>query len=262
MNNETLLVNITAGVATITLHRPDVRHAFNETMIHELTQTFQALGQNTAVKVIVLAASGQLFCAGADLNWMKKQAGYLFEENRLDAERLAMMLYTVHTCPQPVIAKIQGDCYGGGVGLAAASDMVVASKEAHFCLSEVKLGLIPATIGPYVIKAIGARFAHRYFLTAERFDATTAAHMGLVHEVVDHEKLDAHVEKWSSLLKKNGPQAMARAKQLIHYVASKEIDTPLIKATAEDIAHVRVSKEAQEGITAFLNKRLPNWCQE
>ncbi|WP_070249941.1 enoyl-CoA hydratase/isomerase family protein, partial [Duganella phyllosphaerae] len=184
MTYETLTVARAGQVATVTLNRPDVRNAFNETTIAELTQAFAALGADQSLRAIVLAANGPAFCAGADLNWMKKMAGYTHAENHADALQLATMLRTIYACPQPVVARVQGDCYAGGMGLVAACDIVVAVDTAQFCLSEVRLGLIPATIAPYVIKAMGEQASRRYFLTAERFTAATALRIGFAHEVV------------------------------------------------------------------------------
>src|SRR5690349_22250510 len=194
MDYQTLTVTITDRIGHVTLNRPELRDAFNEQSIAELALAFDELGRNELVRAIVLAANGPAFCAGADLNWMKKMAGYSDSENRADAMRLADMLRTIYLCPKPTVAKVQGDCYAGGMGLVAACDIVVAAEGVNFCLSEVKLGLIPATISPYVIKAMGEQAARRYFITAERFDATAAARMGLAHEVVVPEALDSTVQ--------------------------------------------------------------------
>ena len=194
MDYETLTVVVADKVATVTLNRPDVRNAFNEFTIAELSLAFNELGRNEQVRAIVLAANGPAFCAGADLNWMKKMAGYSHSENAEDAEKLADMLRTIYLCPKPVVAKVQGDCYAGGMGLVAACDISVASTGASFCLSEVKLGLIPATISPYVIKSMGENAARRYFLTAEKFSAQEAHRIGFVHDIVSADALDAHVD--------------------------------------------------------------------
>jgi len=191
----------TGAVATITLDRPEVRNAFNDEVIAELTQAFSQLGQDPQVRAIVLAAVGPAFCAGADLNWMRRMADYTHAENLADAAQLAEMLRVIYTCPKPTVARIQGDVYAGGMGLVAACDMAVSVDSANYCLSEVKLGLYPATISPYVIRAMGARAAHRYFLTAERFDAAEALRIGFVHSVVPAVQLDDHVaeitRRWS-----------------------------------------------------------------
>jgi methylglutaconyl-CoA hydratase len=259
MNWQTLDVSVADKVATVTLNRPELRNAFNETTIAELAQAFDELGQDEAVRAVVLAANGPAFCAGADLNWMKKMAGYSQAENQADAMRLASMLRTIYFCPKPVVAKVQGDCYAGGVGLAAACDIVVASEAANFCLSEVKLGLIPATIAPYVIKAMGEQAARRYFLTAERFDAFEARRIGFAHEVVVPEALDTTVAAIVKALVNNSPNAVREAKKLVREVAGVPIDDAMLADTAERIAAIRASGEGREGVASFLEKRKPNW---
>jgi methylglutaconyl-CoA hydratase len=259
MNWQTLDVSVADKVATVTLNRPELRNAFNETTIAELAQAFDELGQDEAVRAIVLAANGPAFCAGADLNWMKKMAGYSQAENQADAMRLASMLRTIYFCPKPVVAKVQGDCYAGGVGLAAACDIVVASEAANFCLSEAKLGLIPATIAPYVIKAMGEQAARRYFLTAERFDAFEARRIGFAHEVVVPEALDSTVAAILKALVNNSPNAVREAKKLVREVAGVPIDDAMLADTADRIAAIRASGEGREGVASFLEKRKPNW---
>ncbi|RZI44573.1 enoyl-CoA hydratase/isomerase family protein [Herbaspirillum sp. HC18] len=259
MSFQTIDVTITSHVATVTLNRPDVRNAFNETTIAEITQAFRELGENAALRAIVLAANGPAFCAGADLNWMKKMAGYTHEENRADAAQLAEMLRTIYTCPKPVVAKIQGDCYAGGMGLAAVCDIAVASEATNFCLSEVKLGLIPATISPYVILAMGENAARRYFLTAERFSAQEAYRIGFVHQVAVAEMLDAAVADIVKALVTNSPNAVKQAKRLVQDVAGKPLTAELIADTAERIADIRSSEEGKEGVKSFLEKRKPEW---
>ncbi|MES2049541.1 MAG: enoyl-CoA hydratase/isomerase family protein [Pseudomonadota bacterium] len=246
-------------VATVTLNRPDVRNAFNETTIAELTQAFSALGSDQGVRAIVLAANGVAFCAGADLNWMKKMADYTHDENLADAGQLAAMLQTIYSCPKPVIAKVQGDCYAGGMGLVAACDIIVSVDSAHFCLSEVKLGLIPATISPYVIKAMGENAARRYFLTAERFTAAEAQRIGFAHEVVAAEMLDAKVAELVKALASNSPNAVKQAKTLVREVGGREISASLIASTVKGIAQIRASDEGREGVRSFLEKRKPDW---
>ncbi len=245
--------------ATVWLNRPDVRNAFNETAIAELAEVFRALGADHAVRVIVLAARGSAFCAGADLNWMKKMAGYSEAENLADAGQLAHMLRMIYHCPKPVVAGIQGDCYAGGIGLAAVCDIVLAADSAGFCLSEVKLGLIPATISPYVIKAMGEQSARRYFLTAERFTAQEAHRIGLVHEVVTPDALHARLDELASALAAAGPHAVAEAKRLVQDVAGQTVDDALVADTVRRIAGIRSSAEGKEGVQAFLEKRKPNW---
>lgn len=259
MNYETLSVAIADKVATVTLNRPDVRNAFNEFTIAELSLAFNDLGGNDDVRAIVLAANGPAFCAGADLNWMKKMAAYSHAENTDDAAKLADMLRTIYLCPKPVLAKVQGDCYAGGMGLVAACDIAVAASGASFCLSEVKLGLIPATISPYVIKAMGENAARRYFLTAEKFSAQEAHRIGFVHDIVAAEALDAHVAAIVKALVTSSPNAVREAKVLVRDVAGKPVDSALVLDTAERIAHIRASDEGREGVASFLEKRKPSW---
>jgi methylglutaconyl-CoA hydratase len=269
MTYQTLTLDIKDRIATVTLNRPDVRNAFNETTIAEITQAFRDIGNDASVRAVVLAANGPAFCAGADLNWMKKMAGYTHEENRADAMQLVEMLRTIYLCPKPVVAKIQGDCYAGGMGLVAACDIAVAVEEANFCLSEVKLGLIPATISPYVIKAMGENAARRYFLTAERFSAAEAYRIGFVHTVVSApvvdgtmpaaDLLDAAVAAIVKALVTNSPNAVKEAKRLVRDVAGKDVTDAMVADTAERIAHIRASDEGKEGVRSFLEKRKPDW---
>jgi len=246
-------------LATVTLNRPDVRNAFNELTIAELTHAFAALGSDDTVRAIVLAANGSAFCAGADLNWMKKMAGYTDAENEADARQLADMLRTIYLCPQPVVARVQGDCYAGGMGLVAACDIIVAADEAHFCLSEVKLGLIPATISPYVIKAMGEQAARRYFVTAERFTAQQAHRMGFAHDSVPQDALDASVAAIVKALLANSPHAVRQAKTLVRDVAGLPVTEALLADTAQRIARIRASEQGREGVRSFLEKRKPDW---
>ena len=258
-NYDTLTIDVANRVATITLNRPDVRNAFNETTIADLTMAFDEVGQDADVRAIVLAANGPAFCAGADLNWMKKMAGYSHDENEADAMRLAEMLRTIYLCPKPTVARVQGDCYAGGMGLVAACDIVVASDTAGFCLSEVKLGLIPATISPYVIKAMGEQAARRYFLTAERFDAAEAQRIGVAHAVVAPEALDATVAGIVKALVNNSPHAVRQAKTLVREIVGQPVDDALLLDTAGRIAAIRASTEGREGVASFLEKRKPTW---
>ena len=246
-------------VAEVWLNRPDVRNAFNDGVIAELTAAFDTLATDPDLRVIVLGGHGKAFCAGADLNWMRAMADYSWDENRADGARLADLLWTLAACPVPLIGQVQGDCYGGGVGLAATCDIVVAAHEAVFSLSEVKLGLIPATISPYVIRAIGERNARRYFTTAERFDAATAQHLGLVHEVCSADELPGKVDALVQAIAANGPQAVRASKRLIHDIADAVIEPALSERTAKIIADVRASDEGREGMRAFLDKRSPAW---
>jgi methylglutaconyl-CoA hydratase len=261
-NYETLEVTVAGKVATITLNRPQLCNAFNETAIADLTMAFDEVNQDAGVRAIVLAANGPAFCAGADLNWMKKMAGYSFEENEADALRLADMLRTIYFSPKPVLARVQGDCYAGGMGLVAACDIVIVAEGVNFCLSEVRLGLIPATISPYVIKAIGEQAARRYFLTAERFDAIEARRLGLAHEVVPAAALDATVAAITEALVNNSPNAVREAKKLVRDIAGLPIDDPLLADTAGRIANIRASNEGKEGVAAFLEKRKPSWLSD
>ncbi len=257
MNN--LLLDIAGAVATVTLNRAEMRNAFNDEVIAELAAVFRDLGGRGDVRCIVLAAKGQAFCAGADLNWMKRMADYTREENLADAGALADMLRTLYECPKPTIAKVQGDVYAGGTGLVAACDIAVALDTAHFCLSETRLGLIPATISPYVIRAMGARAAHRYFLTAERFTAAEAHRIGLLHEVVSGGHLDAKVDEIAAALVNAGPAAVRACKKLVQDVAERDITPALVRMTVEGIADIRASAEGREGVQSFLGKRKPNW---
>jgi len=259
MEFTTLTVNVSGHVATVTLNRPDVRNAFNETVIAELTGAFRALGTMDDVRAIILAGNGPAFCAGADLNWMKKMAGYSHDENRADALALAQMLHTIWSCPRPVIARIQGDTYAGGMGLVAACDIAVAASHVQFCLSEARLGLMPATISPYVIRAMGEQAARRYFITAERFDAAEALRLGFVHAVVPGDALDAKVTEITAALVGNSPNAVRESKRLVQEVAGRFIDSDLLADTAERIARIRASDEGREGVRAFLEKRSPAW---
>lgn len=259
MDYQTLTVSIADKVATVTLNRPDLRNAFNEHSIAELALVFDELGRNELVRAIVLAANGPAFCAGADLNWMKKMAGYSHSENQEDAMRLADMLRTIYLCPKPTVAKVQGDCYAGGMGLVAACDIVVSSDTACYCLSEVKLGLIPATISPYVIKAMGEQAARRYFLTAERFDAKEAQRIGFAHEVVTADELDTTVAGIAKGLVNNSPNAVMEAKKLVREVVGAPVTDALLADTANRIAAIRASMEGREGVASFLEKRKPSW---
>ncbi|MFK3739205.1 enoyl-CoA hydratase/isomerase family protein [Massilia sp. TN1-12] len=259
MDYQTLTVAVDGRIAHVTLNRPGLRNAFNEQSIAELALAFDELGRHELVRAIVLQANGPAFCAGADLNWMKKMAGYSDSENRADAMLLADMLRTIYLCPKPVVARVQGDCYAGGMGLVAACDMAVSVDTASFCLSEVKLGLIPATISPYVIKAMGESAARRYFLTAERFDAREAHRIGFVHEVVAADALDARVAALAEALANNSPNAVREAKKLVREIAGQPVTEGLLEDTAGRIAAIRASLEGREGVASFLEKRRPSW---
>ena len=249
----------TPHVAEVWLNRPEVRNAFNDGVVAELTAAFDQLGSDPELRAIVLGGHGKAFCAGADLSWMRAMAGYSWEENQADAARLAHMLWTVYRCPVPVVGRIQGDCYAGGVGLAAVCDVLVAAEGVNFCLSEARLGLLPATIAPYVVKALGEQASRRYFTTAERFDAAQARALGLVHEVVAVELLDAKVADIVAALVANGPAAVRACKRLVQDVAGRLVDAALREDTARRIADIRSSAEGREGVQAFLDKREPGW---
>ncbi len=252
-------LSIDNAVATVTLNRPEVHNAFNEEVIHSLIDCFDKVEKDEHVRVMILQAIGKSFSAGADLNWMKKMASYSQSENQVDAQQLATMLSRLYHLSKPTIARIQGAAFGGAVGLVACCDIAIASKLSKFCLSEVKLGLIPATISPYVIKAIGPRNAKRLFMTAEVIPAKQALQIGLVSEIVSEEELSDTVKQIASAILKNGPKAVSAAKQLVNKVAYKTIDNDLLAYTSEQIAATRVSAEGQEGLAAFLDKRSPNW---
>jgi methylglutaconyl-CoA hydratase len=255
----TLAVERRGAVAMVALARPELHNAFNETLIAELTRALAALDADDAVRAVVLSGQGRSFCAGADLNWMKKMAAYGHAENVADASALASMLATLAGMSKPTLARVHGAVFGGGVGLVAACDIAIAAQDAAFSLSEAKLGLIPATIGPYVIEAVGAREARRYFLTAERFTATEALRIGLVHDIVPAAALDTRIDELLCALLAAGPKAQAAAKALIRAVAHQPIDARVIADTAERIAAIRASAEGREGVTAFLDKRAPSW---
>ena len=248
-----------SGVATVTLTQPEIRNAFSDEVIADITAAFETVAQHSEVRAVVLAAEGPAFCAGANLNWMRRMADYSREENVADAGKLAQMLHTIYTCPQPTIARVQGDVFAGGMGLVAACDMAVSVDTAQFCLSEVKIGLVPATIAPYVLRAMGPRAAHRYFLTAERFDAAEALRMGFVHQVVHADELDNAVDSLLKHLMQAGPEAMKACKKLVIDTAERSINDELTRETVQRIADIRASSEGKEGVQAFLGKRKPSW---
>lgn len=258
----TLEIQLQQGVAVVWLNRPELRNAFNDTMIAELREVLAEIDADDGVRAMVLAARGPAFCAGADLNWMKRIAGYSRDQNRGDALKLAEMLYALAQLRKPTIARVHGAAYAGGMGLVAACDVAVAAQEAEFCLSEVKLGLIPATISPHVIAAMGERMARRYFLTAERFDAAEAFRIGFVHDLVQAAELDATVNRLLGHLVSGGPEALAKTKDLVRNVARRPLDADLLADTADRIADVRASAEGREGISAFLEKRSPAWVPQ
>lgn len=259
-NNDTVLLEVDEqGIATVTLNNPEKHNAFDDGIIKQLTDIFNDISNRDDVSIMILASNGKSFSAGADLGWMKRMASYSYEDNLKDANALAQMLKALNFMPQTTIAKIQGAAFGGAVGLASCCDIVIASTKASFCLSEVKLGLIPATISPYVVDAIGLKASRRYFQTAERFFSDKAQLLGLVDEVVAPELLTDEVNTMVAKLLANGSQARRQAKKLSQDVAFQTIDDNLLKDTSERIAAIRVSTEGQEGLTAFFEKRTPNW---
>ncbi|MEO6410497.1 MAG: enoyl-CoA hydratase/isomerase family protein [Burkholderiaceae bacterium] len=263
MNSPTLeIVRRSARVAEVWLNRPEVRNAFNDSVIAELGAAFTTLGADPQLRAIVLGGRGKAFCAGADLGWMREMAGYDWERNRNDAQVLADTLWTIYRCPVPVVGRIHADCYAGGVGLAAVCDVLVAAEGAHFCLSEARLGLLPGTISPYVIRALGEQASRRYFVTAERFGAARAHALGFVHEVCAADALDAKVEEIVAALVANGPMALRACKTLVQDMAGVPISAALREETARRIADIRASDEGREGVQSFLNKRKPAWLDE
>jgi methylglutaconyl-CoA hydratase len=248
------------GVARITLNRPELRNAFDDALIKELRDAFSSLEKDKTVRVVVLAGNGPAFCAGADLNWMKRMAGYGYDENLADAKALAEMLAALDRMAKPTIARVHGPVFAGGTGLVAACDIAVGTPEAKFCLSEAKLGLSPATISPYVIRAMGERNARRYFLTAEVFDAEEALRIGMLSVLVPKDQLDATVGGLVQNLLAGGPEAHGKIKTLIRAVAGRRPDDELVADTAKRIAEIRGSPEGKEGIAAFLEKRKASWC--
>jgi len=255
-----LKVEKQGGVARVTLDRPELRNAFDDKVIGELTRAFEDVKNDPSVRVMVLAGNGPAFCAGADLNWMKRMAGYGYDENLADARALAGMLAALDRLPKPTIARVHGPVFAGGTGLVAACDIAVGTPEAKFCLSEAKLGLSPATISPYVMRAMGERTARRYFLTAEVFDAQEAFRVGMLSLLVETKDLDSTIASLLQHLLAGGPQAHAKIKALIRAVAGRRPDDNLVAETAQQIAEIRGSAEGREGIAAFLEKRKAGWC--
>ena len=254
-----LKVETSGGVARVTLDRPEIRNAFDDALIAALTKALRALDSDNKVRAVVLAGNGPAFCAGGDLNWMKRMAGYGYEENLSDAQALADLMKTLDRMRKPTIARVHGPAYAGGVGLVAACDIAVGTPEAKFCLSEAKLGLSPATISPYVVRAMGERMARRYFLTAEVFDGAEACRVGLLTAVSPSDKLDGEIDEILKHIVQGGPQALAKIKDLIRTVASGPVEDGMIADTAKRIAEIRVSPEGREGVASFLEKRKPSW---
>ena len=254
-----LKVESKGGVARLMLDRPEIRNAFDDALIAGVTKALRELDADDAVRVVVLGGNGPAFCAGGDLNWMKRMSGYTYEQNLADAQGLAGMLKTLDRMKKPTIARVHGPAYAGGIGLVAACDIAVGVPEAKFCLSEAKIGLSPATISPYVVRAMGERMARRYFLSAEVFDGIEAHRIGLLSHVSASEKLDAEIDKILENLLAGGPQSMAKIKDLIRFVASGTVDDAMIADTAKRIAEIRATPEGKEGVASFLEKRKPAW---
>ncbi|MGD9941883.1 MAG: enoyl-CoA hydratase/isomerase family protein [Burkholderiaceae bacterium] len=262
MSYQTLQTSLNEGVALIWLNRPELRNAMNETLIAELTDAFESAIDDDSVRAILLTGQGKAFCAGADLNWMKRAREFTPEQGKADTIALARLLRIIHESPKPTVARVHGPAFAGGMGLVTACDIAVASTDARFCLSEVKLGMIPAMISPYVIKAMGEGNARRYFLSAEVIEAAEAYRIGLVHELTLPDDLDDKVNALLGHLVLGGPQALREAKQLIRDVSGRRIDDALVDDTAERIARVRATDEAQEGIASFFEKRKPAWAPQ
>jgi methylglutaconyl-CoA hydratase len=260
MTSEVLVAVDGRGVATVTLNRPQLRNAFDENLIAALTEAFARVGADAAVRVVVLAGAGKAFCAGGDLNWMRRQGSLSEAENREDGYRLAVLLQTLDLLPRPVIGRIHGAAFAGGMGLVSCCDVAIAATDTIFSLSEVRIGLAPATIAPYVTAAIGPRAMRRYAISGERFKAGEALRLGLVHEVVGADALDAAVERLVAEFLQGGPEAQAESKRLIRTVAGRPVDEALMRETAASIARRRASAEGREGIQAFFDKRKPRWA--
>ncbi|MDD9900988.1 MAG: enoyl-CoA hydratase/isomerase family protein [Alphaproteobacteria bacterium] len=247
------------NITTITLNRPDVHNAFNEDVIAALTTAFETAGNDKNVRAVVLRGNGKSFCAGGDLNWMRKSADYTREQNIEDAMQLGHLLRLIYTLPKVTIALVQGNAFGGGVGLTACCDIAIAEDTARFSLSEVRIGLIPSIIAPYVIASIGERQSRRYFMTAERFGADEAKRIGLVHETVAAGGLDATCDNITAEILQGAPGAQARGKKLLLGIAKAEISDDIVRKTVEEIADARASDEGKEGLSAFLDKKEPSW---
>lgn len=256
---ESILYSQNQGIATLALNRPEKRNAFNDQAIELLMQHLKESAANDSIQILVLRGNGEHFCAGADIQWMQKAAKYSIEENKRDAVKLAELMQLLYEFPKPTITLVQGSVYGGGIGLVACSDIVLASNTTQFCFSEVKLGLVPAVVGPYVVQAIGQRAALRYMLTAEVFSAERALELNLVHEVVNNREIDTHLSKLLVKLNENGPNALQRTKTMMHHFTASNPPTRFKEYTTDLISHLRASEEAKEGFSAFLEKRNPKW---
>lgn len=261
MSYQYLMVSKEKDLAILTFNRTDKRNAMNGDMLKEISRALQVLANDAEVSVLIINGNGEHFCAGADISWMKAVGGFSPEENQRDAEVLANLLYQLYEFPKPTIALAHGAVLGGGMGIVSVCDIALAAKNSSFGFPEVKIGIAPSTISPYVITAIGARAAHYYFLTGVRFDAEEAHRIGLIHQVTDDAMLYQTGHALAKTLLQNGPKALMAVKQLIHRVASEKITPELSKLTAQHLANLRMSAEAQEGLKAFLEKRAPTWNQ-
>lgn len=257
--SEFILVSTAAGIATITLNRPEKRNALHAQLIEELSAALKTVAADDETRLVLLTGKGTAFCAGGDIAWMQKMGCASLEENERDAQGLADLLYQLYTLPKPTIALAQGACLGGGVGLLAATDMVIAASDAHFALPEVKIGITPSMISPYVVAAIGARQAHYYFLSGDAFSAAEAHRLGLVHQLCDAEALMSAGVTLATTVSQHSRAALRAAKQLIRHVANKDITERLAQETAEHLAALRSTAEAQEGLRAYLEKRQARW---
>lgn len=263
MNEKSCLCRIAAnGIATLTLNRPEVNNALDEATVDLLMQYLDELEENTAVRAIVLTSNGNNFCAGADLKWMQSSSGQLTKVNDPVGQKLAELMSTLHNHFKPTLVLVRGAVYGGGIGLVACCDIALANRETHFCFSEVRLGLIPSVISPYVVRAIGERNARRYLLTGETFNANEAFRIGLVHQLIDPEMVATEIKKITDKLIAGGPCALTRTKELLGQVASAPIDNAIKLKTTEWITEVRQTPEAKEGIAAFFQKRKPSWLKD
>jgi len=260
MTSEIVLTSIDArGLATVTLNRPEVHNAFDDALITALIQTCERLAHDPAVRIVLLTGAGASFSAGGDLNWMRRTGDYSYEKNFADAAELGRLMYLLDNLPKPTVARVHGAVFAGGIGLVACCDIAVADQESVFCISETRLGLVPAVISPYLVRAMGPRAARRYFLTAERFSAVEARRLGLVHEAVPAADLDATIARLVSAVLEGATGAQARSKRLIAEVAERPIEASVIDVTVRAIAEARASDEAREGLEAFFAKRKPRW---
>jgi methylglutaconyl-CoA hydratase len=255
-----LVIETTDHVAILTLDRPELHNAFDGVLIERLTAAYRTASADPAVRAVVLRANGRSFSAGADLTWMRRMAEYDTAENLADSRALAELMRTIDTCEKPTLVRIHGPAFAGALGLIACSDIAISVPEAIFGVTEVRLGIIPSVISPYLVRAMGARAARRWFLTAERFSADEALRLGLIHEIVSAERLDAIIQERLASLCAAGPMALMAAKRLVERVAGCLIDPELIEESAARIAAIRTSPEGREGITAFLERRKPSWA--